>query len=137
MRAKLFVAALMMFVSPAVAWETATPERHTDWCFWDSTNNRLADQPMDRGICAALLTGGLAASYFSGNPAILNMVLYQRQNEWSRQAVPLACSHLPQNEAMAISLIAACHCHNDRDIRDIKNGAPQVLARLRAIGNCP
>jgi hypothetical protein len=114
----------------------ADPVRHTDWCFESQTNNRLVDQPMDKGNCAALLAAGAAASYFSGNAQLGSLVLSSRQNEWANAAATLACTPGAMNNQYAIRLIQACQCHNTGAQNEIENNQDVVISTLRKHGGC-
>lgn len=114
----------------------ADPVEHTNWCFQDDTSNRLIDQPMDRGNCAALLAGGAAVAYFSNNQEAASLVLSSRQYDWADRAAQLSCRKDPVNEQIAIRLIQACQCHNTDAQQEIENNQTEVLQTLRTQGGC-
>ncbi len=108
----------------------------TNWCFQDDTDNRLLDQPLDRGNCAALLVGGALVAYFSGNGEVASFVLSTRQNEWADSAVAFACSGGTTNNQIAVRLIQACQCHNTGAQKAVESNQTEVLRALRARGGC-
>lgn len=114
----------------------ADPVEHTNWCFQDDTSNRLIDQPMDRGNCAALLAGGAAVAYFSNNQEVASLVLSSRQYDWADRAAQLSCSRDPVSEQIAVRLIQACQCHNTGAQQEIEDNQTDVLQALRAHGGC-
>jgi hypothetical protein len=114
----------------------ADPRAHAQWCFDPSTDNRLVDQPMDRGSCAALLVAGAALAYFSGNDELASLIVSSRQNDWARKAASISCIGGDIGNQMAIRLIQACQCHNPGAQSEIENNQTEVLEVLRSNGGC-
>ncbi len=102
------------------------------WCFWPKTNNRIFDEPMDKGYCAWVAAGSAVGVWFS--PEVGAYVLNKRQNEWSRDAAALACSPPGVHQQYAVGLIAACQCHNQAAADWVLNNPSAVLNELRRIG---
>lgn len=91
---------------------------------------------MNRGVCLALMTGGLATVWFGADPAVVSLLFNSRQNDWARAASKLACDRGQLADQFAVRLIQASQCHNGGAVNEIEHNQAEVLQALRSKGGC-
>jgi len=109
----------------------AAIEEDVNWCLGRAANQTIAEQSnaINRGYCQAILAGTVLSGLYEH-------IKNKRQNEWSRDAAPLACDTNPNNQAIAVAAIAACQCHNEGRARRILDNRITVIHALRRYARC-
>ncbi|WP_157138727.1 hypothetical protein [Asticcacaulis biprosthecium] len=109
----------------------ADPVRHVDWLFEPQTDNKLFDNPANKGNCGAYMFAGLLGAAFSEDPKVAAFVLTYRQNDWARLAADFSKVPGTHNNDIAINLLLVGQCHNTEAQNEIVNNKNAVLAHLK------
>lgn len=111
---------------------------HSMWCLQADSNSTLTDKS-GQGICGALLTGALLASYFSDNPEIATWALTATEKQDGKLAADFACKKDAASNQVAIRLLQVCQCHNSeaRDVieKNQNEAVKQLIEWRRVTGN--
>lgn len=106
-------------------------EEDVSWCLGGAANQTIVEQAnaINRPYCQAIVVGAALTG-------VLGEIKDKKQNEWSRAAASLACNPNPQDQAIAVSALAACQCHDEGRAKRMLNNRITVIHALRRYAGC-
>ena len=123
--------AACLFLTFSIAAQAQGVE-DVEWCLTGDADSRMDQQPA-RGYCPGFWVGGVMAAIY--RPEVLSYI-QGIQRDWADRAASMSCARNPQSDAIAVSLIAACQCHNVASANWVVGNPGPVLKRLRQAKSC-